>query len=157
MRIIHLLAAAAGVDPGGVSAWLVVAIMPVTSVITLIIQNLFARRKNKTDAQVQLGNARVSEMDVAFDGLTSNINSMSEQLKELRGELRDAKADARRTQDELNTTRSDLRRLETQVSDLRVERLHFLSHISLLESLVPSPPGPPTRPVFMIEDRTQHH
>lgn len=138
-------------------AWLLLAIVPITSFLTLLVQTFVSRRKVRTDVEVAKTGARVSEMDVAFDGLTSNLNSMQDQLKELRGELRDTKADARRTQDDLNTTRSDLRRLETVVSDLRVERLHFLAHITLLESLVPVPPGPPARPIFMSEDRTQSH
>lgn len=144
-------------DAQNLNAWLLMAIMPITSVLTLIVKGLFDRRSGRTQEKVAETGARVSEMDVAFDGLTVNINAMADQLKEVRAELRDTKADARRTQDELNTTRSDLRRLETQVTDLRVERLHFIQHITLLEGLVPNPPGPPSRPLFMAEDRTTYH
>lgn len=148
---------AGGMGGQDLNAWLVIAIMPVTSVLTLIVQGLFNRRSKQTEVKVAESSSRVSEMDVAFDGLTSNINSMGDQLKELRAELREAKADGRRTQDELNTTRSDLRRLETQVSDLRVERLGFLAHITILEGLIPTPPGAPARPIWMNVDRTLGH
>lgn len=139
-------------DPGVLNAWLILAIMPITSVLTLVINHLFSRRKTKSEVDVAKITSRTGEMDVAFDGLTANINSMADQLKELRGELRDTKADARRTQDELNLTRSDLRKLEGVVSDFRVERALFIAHVALLESLVPSPPGPPPRPNWIDRD-----
>jgi hypothetical protein len=139
-------------DLGNVNYLLIIAITPITSVVTILIQHFLTRRKAEGEVAVAHETARVSEMDVAFDGLTSNMNAMGNQLKEMRAELKEAKNDVRQTQKELGTTRGDLRRLENVVSDLRVERLHFLAHVGLLESLIPSPPGPPQRPSFMLQD-----
>lgn len=125
---------------------------PVGIIIGVIVKGIFDRRVSKDTTDVAIRTGHTQEIEVAFEGLTANINSLQEQLKDLRTELRDSKTDARRTVDDLGTTQRDLRRLEGVVSNLRVERAAFLVHISALEALIPSPPGAPARPVWMIPE-----
>lgn len=133
-------------------ALLAVIATPVGGVLGAILKGIYDRRNTRDHKVVATQTGHTQEMEVAFEGLTANLNSLQEQLKEMRGDVRVAKEDARRTSDDLYTTRTDLRRLESEVADLRVERAAFLIHIGTLESLIPNPPGPPARPIWMIPE-----
>ena len=125
---------------------------PLGLVLGAIAKGVYDRRTNKDTVKVQVRTGHTQEMEVAFDGLTANLNSLQEQLKIMREDVKEAKADARRNADDLYKTRGDLRLLETTVAGLRVERAAFLAHIGILEALIPDPPGAPSRPHWMVPD-----
>jgi outer membrane murein-binding lipoprotein Lpp len=116
------------------SNWALVLVAPFLVLVGVIVKGVIdwisARLNSKTGehaVRVSEREAQTHEFEAIVEGFVASLNVTREQA---------ARAEDR------------VMRLESRVTVLEGDKSAMLDHISLLESMIPNPPGPPKRPYF---------
>jgi chromosome segregation ATPase len=148
-------------EPGLAIALTAAILGPLSGVIIAIVTLRGTRttsHANQTVAEkavvVDEKQAHNEEIAVIIEGFTQSLNNMRIDLGDTRSELASTKVELKSTRDELRATRIEHHALRTEHSELRDqverERNEMIAHIIVLEKQVPNPPGPPTRPHWIL-------
>ena len=130
---------------------------PISGVVIARIVDKRAARGQDTQAEINLRavevdekEARSHEITVIIEGFTASMENMRRDLADTRMELTSTKEELASTREELTLTRKDQAQLRIHVERADHQRGEMLRHILQLESEYPTPPGPPTRPAWIL-------
>lgn len=115
---------------------------PFFLLLGVIITGIIQRKRDKGQQQVAEGGVSVSEKEADTHQFQAIIEGFEKSLKVVsdRATSAEAKADAAEEKADI---------LSHRVRSLEDERHQAMTHLLLLEALIPYPPGPPERPLWM--------
>lgn len=123
--------------------------------VALIISAVLIRRTGKGTVEVSQAAVVVNERDANTKAVAQVIEALTEGLAELRIELAEAKKETTEVRKEAVEAKKEALELKERVKFL--EECHvrdvattgeLISHIATLESMIPTPPGAPPRPII---------
>lgn len=97
---------------------------------------------SEKEADTHQFQAIVDGFKVSLEAVERRASSAEERAKEAANKADDADAKAGVAEDKAN-------KLSRRVRSLEDERHQAITHVLLLEALIPYPPGPPARPLWM--------
>jgi ABC-type transport system involved in cytochrome bd biosynthesis fused ATPase/permease subunit len=116
------------------SNWIQLALSaPIIAIITVVIKGLF-------DSRAGRNTNKVSEQEANTHEFTAIINGFKESLKAVSDRVEDQN-------EQIQELQTKVKSLEETKAELESERQMYLSHIAMLETMIPNPPGPPIRPI----------
>lgn len=122
---------------------------PFFILIGVVITGIVQRLRDKGTQKVAEGGVSVSETEAEthqfqaiIDGFTKSLEVVSARAESAEKKATAAESKATEAEDKANE-------LSQRVRSLENERHDAISHVLLLEAMIPYPPGPPTRPLWM--------
>ena len=129
---------------------------PFFVLIGVVLNGIIQRLRDKGTISVSEAGVAVSETEAEthqfqaiIDGFTKSLDAVSKRAEsaETKAAAAEEKADAAESKAEDAETKAN--ELSRRVRSLEDDRHAAISHIVMLESLIPYPPGPPERPLWM--------
>lgn len=113
--------------------------------ITAFVQRMNARGSQKVaEAGVNVSEteADTHQFQVIIEGFSKSLEVVSK-----RAETAETKADE--AKEKADAAEEKANKLSRRVRSLENQRTDAIEHVLILESLIPDPPGPPARPIWM--------
>lgn len=120
-------------------------------VTTAVVQRLNGKSThNVAQAGVAVSEteAETHQFQAIIDGFTQSLAAVSKRAESAESQSEIAKATAEAAESKANE-------LSQRVRSLEDERHDAITHVLLLEALIPYPPGPPSRPAWMRQFLTR--
>ena len=105
---------------------------PIVAIVTSIIAAKVARKNGVEGTNISRRQADTNEFSAMTEGFTESFRQMHLQIQELKGRV--------------GALELEKDSLAEKLHDSTIERAELLAHLLAVEALVPTPPGPPTRP-----------
>lgn len=128
---------------------------PISAILAVFISDRRSKQNTTATVTVQGQEAKTHE----FVAITQGFSELREQLEEDRRSLRE---DVQRLEEDRGTLREDVKtltdRMEVVEEDNRLllaENTAIMEHLTIVEALVPNPPGAPPRPAI-LKQRNHH-
>jgi hypothetical protein len=137
---------------------------PISGIVVAIIVDQRTKRKGLTEAEnaenataatlaaieVDEKEAHNHEVAIIIEGFTSSLQNLRAEISDTRLQLAEAREMQRQDREARIKLENEVYELKAhQRQDLR-DKAEMMRHILDLEKLVPTPPGPPTRPQWRI-------
>jgi hypothetical protein len=121
-------------------------------VISAIVQRLRdkdARGVSEAGVSVSETEAETHQFQAIIEGFSKTLEAVSKRAESAESKAASAEAKADAADEKANEAETKANELSRRVRSLEDERNSSVSHIIMLESLIPYPPGPPERPYWM--------
>lgn len=160
------LASALLASGGSATTWNVLSVIgivsavaaPISGVVVAIIVNRRTKQERADGTttamravSVDEKEAHTHEIAVMIEGFATSLENMRLDLAEARAQSASAHAEAASARQEAASARAELSELKIQLQWYVADRLEMIRHIVHLEDLIPTPPGPPTRPTWRVD------
>ena len=128
---------------------LVVLASPFLVLLGVLVKAIFDRYSSSESNKVSMKEAEITEMEAETHQFTAVIDGFSKALEAVNKRAADAEAAAKEAKAEAKEAKEESDGLAARVKTLEDERQDAIMHVGKLEGMVPNPPGPPDRPVWM--------
>lgn len=130
---------------------------PVSGIVVAVVVDRRSKRGQEQNTDVALRTVRVDEREahnhevaIIIDGFTASLSNMRADLDRAVSESRGLKDELRGQSAEILELREKIDKAEALAAVQAGHISELVSHITDLEALVPNPPGPPTRPQWVL-------
>ena len=120
--------------------------------VTVVVQRVRDKGLQKVAEQtvgISLKVAGISEKEAATHEFQAIIDGFSKSIGVISDRAKSAEDKAAAAETKANEATDEVAKLVRRVRHLEDERHDAIDHVILLESMVPYPPGPPPRPLWM--------
>lgn len=131
---------------------------PLSGVVVAIIVNRRTKQERADGSTTAMKSVQVNEKEahtheiaVMIEGFSTSLENMRLDLADARAQSAAAHAEAASAKQEAASARAELSELRIQIQWYVADRLEMIRHIVHLEDLIPTPPGPPTRPTWRVD------
>lgn len=122
---------------------------PLSGITIAVIADRRSKKSGEANSDVALRAVEVDEKDAHTREIAVMIEGFTASLSNLRTDLEATRERLATAEDELGQTRGEVGELRKRIEKGDRERDELVAHIIELEKMVPYPPGPPTRPIWI--------
>lgn len=129
---------------------------PLAGVVVALIVDRRTKMRNSMEGTVAERSVKVEEREaynhevaIIIEGFTASLERTDKELARALARIEQSETSHRITREELKDTQIEVKELRLKHEQNDRQRAEMIRHIQALEALVPTPPGPPTRPYWL--------
>lgn len=129
---------------------------PLAGVVVALIVDRRTKMRNSMEGTVAERSVKVEEREaynhevaIIIEGFTASLERTDKELARALERIEQSETSHRITREELKDTQIEVKELRLKHEQNDRQRAEMIRHIQALEALVPTPPGPPTRPYWL--------
>lgn len=128
---------------------------PFFVLVGVVVTGIVQRLNGKHTANVAEAGVAVSETEAETHQFQAIIDGFEKSLKAVSERAESAEKKANAAETKADAAEQKANELSQRVRSLEDERHDAITHVLLLEALIPYPPGPPARPAWMRQFLTR--